>query len=188
MIKDKKGQMGIMWLFIIMAGILVLGFVISIFVAFAGWTSDVITPVATDLGMIDDYNVSEAGQITFGTLDTIIGMLPMFVGFAYLMLLVGCIVLVLSYRGTQNPLFMGLYLVFTIVIVLTAILASNAYQDLYSGTDEIAVYLQGMTMLSFLILQSPYIFGIVAFICGIFLFSGRQNETFATETGYGGGY
>jgi len=188
MIENKKAQMGILWLFVIFAFILVGGIVIAVFLGFASWTSDIVSPIAQDLGMVDNYNVSDAGRMTFGTLDTLIGMLPMFIGFAYVMLLVGCIVLVLSYRGTQNPLFLGLYLAFTILIVLVAILGSNAYQDLYMGTDEIAVYLQSMTILSFLILQSPYIFGIVSFVCGIFLFSGKQNEGYAMESGYGGGY
>jgi len=183
MVKGKKGQMEILWLFGILAVVLVLGFIFSLVIAFAHNISSVVTPVAEDLGMIDDINASAIGQSTFGTLDTIIGLLPMLVGFAYLMFLIGSIVLVLSYRTTANPLFIGLFFALMVLLILTAILCSNAYQDLYEGTDDIALELQSQTMLSFLILRSPFIFGIVGFICGIFLFSGKQNEVYQS-----GGY
>ena len=104
---NKKGQMEILWLFGILAVVLVLGFIFSLVIAFAHNISSVVTPVAEDLGMIDDINASAIGQSTFGVLDTIIGLLPMLVGFAYLMFLIGSIVLVLSYRTTANPLFIG---------------------------------------------------------------------------------
>jgi hypothetical protein len=173
---NKKGQMEILWLFGILAVVLVLGIVFSMIIGFVHYTSGVITPITEDIGMIGSVNASAVGESTFGVLNTIIGLLPMLVGFAYLMFLIGSIVLVLSYRTTANPLFIGLFFALMILLILGAILGSNAYQDMYTGTDDMALELQSQTMLSFLILQSPMIFGIIGFICGIFLFSGKQNE------------
>lgn len=180
--KNNKGQFEIFWVFVIFATVLVVGIVASLLIGVANFTSKTITPVVEDLGMIDSYNVSEAGSLTFGTLNSLIGMLPMIVGFTYLMLLVGCIILVVMYRGTANMLFIGLFFALMLLMLLVAVLGSNFYQDFYDGDDELALELQSQTMLSFLILNSPYIFAVVGFICGIFLFSGRQNENY----GYGG--
>lgn len=177
MIKNKKGQMQMLWLFVIFAGIIVLGIVFAIVLGLLHWGSNIITPIAESVGEVGGANVSQIGQQTVGVLDTVIGILPMLVAFAYLMCLVGCIVLVLSYRTTQNPLFIGLYLALMILVIFVAILGSNAYQDMYNGTDEMALELQNMTVLSFLILRAPFIFAVVGFISGIFLFAGKQGES-----------
>jgi hypothetical protein len=182
--KNKKAQIEIMYLFLIMGVLLVVAFIGAIVIAITHWGTQTLAPIASDLGMIDNFNASQAGNITFGTLNTIVGLLPMIVGFGYLMLLIGCIALVMSYRGTQNPIFIALFFGMMILMIFIAIFASNAYQDLYEGTDEIAVELQSMTMLSYLILYSPYVFGLIGMICGIFLFSGRQNEQYGVNAGY----
>ena len=181
---NKKGQMGIVWLFVIFIAIIVVGFVLALLMSFFKWGTETITPIASDLGMIDNTNVSQIGGTAFGVLNTIAGILPMLVGFAYVMLLMGCIALVMSYRGTQNPLFIGLFLAFMILTVLVAIFVSNAYEDLYSGSDEMALQLQDQTILSYLILYSPYIITIIGFICGIFLFVGKSQDNYGVEGGF----
>jgi len=181
--KNKKGQIELVWLFVILLAVLVLGFVFSLVIGIVHWGTETISPIASDLGVVEGYNVSQAGEMTFGTVNTLVGLMPLLIGMGYIILLVGCIALVLSYRGTQNPIFIGLFFAFLIVLVLVAILVSNAFQDLHEGDDEIALELQSQTVLSFLILQSPMIFGIVGFICGIFLISGKREEQV-----YGGGY
>lgn len=174
----RKGQIEIMWLFVIFLVILAVGFIFSLLIGVVNWGSKIVTPVAENIGMVGNVNASDVGRMTFGVLNTLIGMLPMLVGFGYIIILVGCIGLTISYRGTQNPLFIGLFFAFMVLMIITAILCSNAYQDLYQGTDEIALELQSQTILSYLILYSPMIFGIIGFVCGIFLFSGRQNESY----------
>ena len=57
---------------------------------------------------------------------------------------------------------------------------SNMYQDIYTGDDDIATRLQEQTIMSFLILHSPFIMALIATIGGVIMF-GMKN------TGMGGG-
>ena len=53
---------------------------------------------------------------------------------------------------------------------------SNIYEDFYSGTDDLATRMQEQTILSWMILYSPLIFAIIAFIAGAIMFSGGTEE------------
>lgn len=181
----KRGQMRpITMLFIILGVLLILAFVSALVLAGIKWGSNQITPITENLGTVGGANLSQAATQTFGTVDTMINLLPLLVGFGYFFLLVGCIAIVSLYRTTANPIFMGLFFVLMVILILVAILVSNTYEDVYNGTDVIATELQSYTLLSFLILNSPIIFGAVGFIAGIFLFGGKQNEL--AEGGYYG--
>ena len=182
-IKNKRGQFEGMWIVVIFMVLLALAFLSAIGLGIVRWLSAEIKPVITDLGVVEGTNLSAAGEVTFGAIDTIVNLAPMLVGGAYFLLLIGCITLVVSYRTTANPLFIGLFFAFMVLLVLVAILFSNAYQDIYEAGDEIAQYLQDQTLLSFLILNSPWIFTVIGFVSGIFLFAGKQNETYG-QGGY----
>lgn len=186
--RDKKGIAPIVTIFIVLFALLLLAFVGTVMLAGIKWGSNQIAPITESLGTADinggTLNFSDVGRQTFGTLDTIINLLPLLTGFAYLIMLIGCLVLVFTYRATTNPLYMGLYFAFVVLLILFSILISNAYQDLYEGNDVIAIELQAMTINSFLILYSPIIFGAVALISGIFLFSGKQVENVQQQYGY----
>ena len=45
------------------------------------------------------------------------------------------------------------------------------YENIYKGTDEIAIRLQEQTLTSYLILYSPFILSLIAIITGIYLFT-----------------
>lgn len=173
---NKRGLTAVIWVFIFLGVLLVLAFASALILASVKWTSNTVTPMLEDFGVVEGANLSSAGEQTFGVLDTIINVLPLLVGFGYFILLAGCIFLVMSYRTTANPVFIGLFFAFMIALIFTSILVSNSYEDIYNSNDVIATELQGMTILSFLILNSPILFTAVAFISGIFLFGGKQNE------------
>lgn len=181
--KNKKAQTGIVIFFVILAIILVVGFVVAVLVAAGAWVSDEVTPVFTGIGIVGDTNFSHVGEVSVGTLNTIIQAAPWFVGFTYLFALLASILFVLSYDRSMNPMWLGAYFVFMIALILFAIIFSNAYQDLYEGDNEIALQLQSMTIISYLVLYSPYVFAVIAVIAGIFLFAGKQGETI--QGGYG---
>jgi hypothetical protein len=181
--ENKKGQTGIVIFFVFLAIILLAGFVFAIVTGALTYASGVIAPVFTGLGTVEGANLSQAAQYTVGTANTLVQAAPWIIGFAYLFALLASILFVLSYDKSMNPMWMGGYFVFMIALVLLAIIISNAYQDIYQGTDEIALSLQSMTILSYLILYSPHIFTIITVVAGIFLFAGKQGET--VQSGYG---
>jgi hypothetical protein len=180
---NKKAQTGIVIFFVILGVVLLLGFVLAIFAGAGAYAGDVITPVFQDLGVVGGANLSQAGQYSVGTVNTLVQAAPWIIGFAYIFALLASIMFVLSYDRSMNPMWMGGYFVFMMFLILLAIIMSNSYQDIYSGTDELALKLQSMTILSYLILYSPHIFTIITVVAGIFLFAGKQGET--VQSGYG---
>lgn len=174
--KDKRGVMGIILFFIILISILAIGFIASISLGIIDFGSEAITPVMEGLGMVGDTNVTEAATYSFGFVDGIINSAPWILAFAFVGALVFSIIFVVGYTYNPNPAFMGLYFAFIILLVFFAIVISNAYEEIYTGTDEIALKLQDQPAMSYLILYSPFIFVLIAFITGIFLFAGKNSQ------------
>jgi len=178
---NKKGVIGIIFFFIILFAILIIGFIAVIVVSVFQIGSDVITPVMEDLGMAGDTNLSEASGYTFGVVDTLINSLPWLLAFGYALALIFSIVLVVSYNYNPNPAFIGVYIALILLLIVGSIIISNSYEDIYSGTDELALKLQSNTAMSYMILYSPFIMTLIAFITGIFLFATNKDR----ETGGG---
>ena len=176
MIKNKRGVMGIVFFFLLLLTILIVGFGMAMVLSIVTHVSEEITPIMTDLGMVDNFNMSEAGEYTFGTLDSVITALPWVVAFSYVAMLLFSIIFVVSWNYNPNPVYIGIYLMFVILLILGSIVMSNIYQDIYTGTDVVALGLQDQYMLSFLILHSPWIMTLIAFIVGIYIFAGKQTE------------
>jgi hypothetical protein len=174
--KNKKGMGMIIFFFIILFAILVIAFTAAIVVSVLNYGSDVVTPVMEGIGTVGDTNVSEASTYTFGTLDTLIGAAPWLLAFAIGAALIFSVVMVLSYSYHPNPMFIGVYFSFILLFIIFSIVISNAYEEIYTGTDEIATGLQSQVAVSNMILYSPVIFSTIAFITGIFFFAGRSNE------------
>jgi hypothetical protein len=179
----KKAQTGIVIFFVILGVILLVGFVLAIFAGAGTYAGNVIAPIFNDLGVVGGANLSQAAQYSVGTVNTLVQAAPWIIGFAYLFALLSSILFVLSYDRSVNPMWMGGYFVFMVFLILLAIIVSNAYQDIYQGTDELALQLQSMTILSYLISYSPHVFTIICVVAGIFLFAGKQGET--VSSGYG---
>jgi hypothetical protein len=70
---------------------------------------------------------------------------------------------------------MGFYILLVFLLILGTVVLSNMYQDIYSGNDEIGLRLQAQTLMSYMILYSPMIMTLIAFIAGVIMFSG-SNE------------
>lgn len=171
----KKGQIGIILFFGLLFLILVVGFVVAISYSAIDFASDTITPVMTDLGVVGSTNLSEASQFTFGTVNTIVQNLGWLIGLAYVAALLFSIVFALVASRNAHPLFIGLYFALMLVLLIGCIIMSNVYEDLYTGNDEIAVRLQEQTLISYMILHSPFIMIIISLITGVFLFT-RQEQ------------
>jgi hypothetical protein len=168
---DKRGVIGIIMFFLILMGVLIIGFIAAMLTGVFDFASDTITPVMKELGMVDDINVSESTTIVFGTMETVSSSLPLLMGFLYVGALIFSVIFAVSYSFNPNPILIGFYLLLIVLLIFAAITMSNMYQDIYSGTDEIATRLREQTLLSYMILYSPYILSVIAFITGIYLFS-----------------
>lgn len=181
--KNKRGAIGIILMFVALLLILVIGFVATIGWSILDIASDEITPIMKDLGMVDETNLSEVSTYTFGVVDGFIQSVPWLIALGYVLALVFTLVFVFVAGYTPHPAFIGFYLVLMILLVFGCILMSNMYQDIYTGQDEIATRLQEQTIMSFMILHSPFIMAFIAIIGGVLMF-GMKNTA---DAGFGGG-
>ena len=176
--KDKRGFMNFLFFFLILFTILIIGFIAVVGVSLVKYTSGVITPIMTDIGVVGNTNISEASQYTFGTVNTIVNAFPWLLAFTYVAMLIFSIVFVVSYKFNPNPVYIGVYFIFVILLIFGAILISNMYENLYNTNDSvIGPGLRDQTAMSFMMLRSPWILTIIAFIVGIYIFAGKQSES-----------
>lgn len=174
--KDKRGFFGILFFFIVLFSILIIGFIAVASIGIIDFGSDTITPIIKDLGIVGETNMSAVSDVTFGVIDTTVNALPWLIAFGYILALIFSIVLVVGYNYNPNPAFIGVYIALILLLILGSIIISNAYQDIYEGTDEISIRLQDQEAMSYLILYSPFILTVIAFVSGIFLFTGNRQE------------
>ncbi len=173
---NKKGVMGIIIFFIVLFTILIVGFIAAMLVSVFAFTSDELTPIMEDLGVIGSANLSQAGEFTFGTLDTFVNSLSWLMGFLYVVALIFSVIFAVSLNYNPHPVFIGFYFFLMILLIFGAIIMSNMYEDIYTASDIVAQGLQNQALLSYMILYSPFILTIVALIVGVYLFSVRQED------------
>lgn len=173
--KNNRGQTGLVIFFVLLAVILIVGFVFAILIGAGTWVSSTISPVLQDALPQDTFGTT--GQATVGTINTIIQMAPWVIAFLYFFALLGSIMFVLSYNSNLNPMWSGAYFVFMIALIVLAFFISNAYQDVYQANDELGLQLQSMTAISYMILYSPHILAVIMIVAGIFLFAGKQGDS-----------
>ena len=180
--KGKKGGIGIILFFFVLLSLVIIVFIAVIGMSVVDYASDTITPIMTDLGVAGDTNISTYAEYGFGTLDTVVQSLPFIIGFGYVMALIFTLAFVFIVGYHPHPAFMGFYFILMILLIFGCIVMSNMYQDIYTGSDEIATRLQEQTTMSYLILHSPWIMAIIAIIGGIIMFT-RQGISEGGGTG-----
>ena len=173
--KNKKGMMGIILFFLALFTILIVGFIASMVVSSVDYVSDELTPVMEDLGVVGSVNLSEVSGYTFGNLDRFVQALPWLLGFSYVIALIFSIIFVMAYPLNPHPVYIGFYIMMMILLIFGSIVISNMYEDIYSGSDEIALRLQEQTLMSYMILYSPFILALIGIFSGIWLFSRADN-------------
>lgn len=174
---NKKGNVGIILVFfILLFTILIVGFIAVNVVGIIDFASDELTPILQEVGVGSNVSGLEEGMnYTTNAVDYTVQALPWVIGFGYVVALIFSMVFVFIIKEGVHPAFIGLYLILIVLLILGAIIISNMYQDIYEGTDEIATRLQEQTLMSYMILYSPAILTIIAFITAIFLFSRAEG-------------
>ena len=99
------------------------------------------------------------------------------------MTLIFSLVFIFIVGYNPHPAFIGFYFSLMLLLIFGCVIMSNMYQDIYTGTDDIATRLQEQTIMSYLILNSPFILAMIAAIGGILMFA-RQSSS----EGGGGGF
>lgn len=183
---DRRGVIGIVIFFLILFSILIIGVIAAIIISLTTYTSGVVTPVFQELGVIEETNtnLSYVGDVTFGTVDTLVGTLPWLMVFIYVSMLIFSVVFIVSWNYNPNPVYMGIYFLFVILLIFGSILMSNVYQDIYTGNDVLAEGLRNQEALSYLILYSPFILTALSMIVGIYVFVGRRDD-YGVQGSYG---
>lgn len=174
---NKKGSaFGILLFFIVLIVALILGFVATLSWSVLDIASDEITPIMTELGMVGDTNLSQTAEYSFGTANTFVQAIPWLISFGYIMVIIFTIVFIFMAGSTSHPAFISFYFVLMVLLIFVCIIMSNIYQDIYTGTDEIASRLKEQSVMSYLILYSPFILSMIAVIGGILMFARRSSS------------
>lgn len=75
------------------------------------------------------------------------------------------------YLVTTKPVFFIPYLIFVFIAVILAVVMSNAYDEILSSGNDLAVTLQSFVGANFMLLYLPTLVGAVGIIGGIIMFA-----------------
>ena len=98
-------------------------------------------------------------------------------GVAYVLALLLMFGLAFVFRISGNKWMMVLFFVCMFLLLIVSIFISNIYQDFYEDIGEVGEGLKAMTLLSFMILNSPIMICVIGFLCGIIMFTGGEEES-----------
>jgi len=182
--ENKKGGIGIIFFFAILLLVLILGFVAALVWSVVDIATDELTPIMEDLGMAGDSNISQYAEFGVGTANTFVQAIPWLIAFGYVITLIFTLVFIFIVGYNPHPAFIGFYFSLMILLIFGCIIMSNMYQDIYTGTDDIATRLQEQSIMSYLILHSPFILAMIAIVGGILMFA-RQSSSEGGVGGYG---
>lgn len=177
--KDKKGQLlGIVLIVGLLFLALIIGFIMIVGSSVTNFVADNVVPELVGLGVVGDTNLTAVSEYTITPVNNIIQSFTWMSGVLYFLMLVGCLGVSFAMRDTPNKWLIGFFFLCVILLTLGSILMSNMYEEFYNTAGEYGNILREHTILSFMILYSPMINVVLAFISGIILFSGRNEEVY----------
>ena len=177
---NKRGQSiwGVVFVVGILFLILIIGFIMAIGSSVTNFVADEVVPELSGLGMVGTANLTEISEYTINPANTFIQSLTWMTGVLYMLMLIGSIGIAFAFRGTGNGWLVVLYFLLVIILIIGSIFISNMYQDFYQDAGEFGSIMKEHGLLSYMILYAPMINTILAFITGIILFSGKQEESY----------
>ena len=156
-------------LFILVAA----GVIMALGSSVINWTFDEVVPEIDSIGQIEgSANMTEVSRMTLHPLNTVVQNFTWITALIYIFGILAVFGIAFAFRGMGDRWLIALFISMVLILIIGCIIFSNIYEAFYTGTDEIALLLQEHTLLSYLILYSPLIFSLVAFVAGIILFSG----------------
>lgn len=163
---NKKGSFVGLFLFMIVALILVVTSGIFIYV---GQTTSQALHEQLDPLSTADLNYT---QIISQTIDQIPASYQV-LKWGAIVLIVGMIlsIFISSYLVTTKPVFFVPYIIFVFVAIILAVVMANAYDEILSSDNALAITLQSFTGANFFLLYLPLVVGVVGVIGGIIMFA-----------------
>jgi len=176
---NKKGN--IMAILLVVGALFMLvmfGIMLVIGSSTINYVMDTVMPELDTLGQVGDVNTTHVIDVAVDPVDTFIQNFTWVAGLLYVFGLVGVFGLAFAFKSTGDKWLIGLFFALVLILIIGCIFMSNIYEDIHGGTDDFSSIIQEHVMLSFLVIYSPAIMSIVAFIAGILLFSGAREDGF----------
>lgn len=139
------------------------------------WVMDETVPELKGLGQVGDINATQTVEIAIDPVNTVIQNFTWVAGVLYIFGIIAVFAIAYAYRNQGDRWLIAFFFAMTLILVLGCIIMSNIYEEIWSGSDEFALIIQEHTLLSFMVIYSPGIMSLIAFIAGIILFSGEQG-------------
>lgn len=137
---------------------------------------DEIVPELLEIGEVaPGINISEHIEKVTTPISIIIDNLGLIAGLVYLLGIVGLLSYAYLMRTNVNGWVIALFVVAVLLVIISAIAVSQFYEEFYLDQDDLGEILRTATLASYLIIYSPVILTIVAFIAGIILFTGEEE-------------
>lgn len=149
-----------------------------------GWgvvkiASDEIIPELTSIGEIaPGINLSVYTILVLQPVSIIIDNIDLIIGLLYIVGIIGLLGLAYISRTNRNGWMIALFVVAVLIVIISSILISQHYEEFYLGQDELGAKLREAALVSYLVIYSPTILTIVAFIAAIILFTGDEEAQF----------
>jgi len=138
--------------------------------------ADEIIPEINSIGEIaPGINISEHTERVLTPVSILIDNLGLIMGLLYIVGIIGILGYAYIFRESVNGWVIFLFVIAVLLIVVSAIAVSNMYEEFYLTQDDLGEVLRSESLASYLIIYSPTILSIVAFIAGIILFTGKEE-------------
>ena len=177
---NKRGQ--VTTILYVVGGLL--GVVLLAYFLMLGWgtvklASDELIPALNSFGEITDgVNLSNYTETVLTPVDSVIGNFGLMIGLIFILGIVGILSMAFMFRNSYNVWTISLFVVSIGLLIILSIFISNSYEDFYLEQGEFGDNFRDASLASYLIIQSPVIMTIVAFIAGIILFTGNREDQF----------
>ena len=173
--KNKHGAFSDIFLFMILAFIVIFICAIMIYIANTTTTQLHLTMDGMDLGDGSGNNVSQVIDYTVGATALTFQALYWITAFIIFGMILG--IFIGSYLVTTKPVFFIPYIFIVIIAIIVSVPLSNAYETL-SNTAELSSTFTGFTASNFIMLNLPIWITIIGFTGGIIMFArmGRKEE------------
>lgn len=173
---NKKGSFELMlFFFIIIAVVLVIGLFIGIGTGVITIFMDAFVPIIEDIGSIGSSNVTEYAGYALTPITIFVDSIVWMGGVMYLVAIVGLFGLAIGFKVTMNKWLLGIFIMLALLMIIMSIFISNIYEDLYGDKGEFGESIREQSLLAFLMLNSPMILTIIIFASGIVLFAGLDD-------------
>lgn len=167
-----------MWGVLIVVGglflLVMLGVLMAIGSSTINWVMDETVP-ELDLGMVGNFNTTQTSDLVLSPVNGFIQSFTWISGVIYVFGLLGVFGVAFAFRSYGDKWLIALFFGLVLILVIGCMFLSNIYEDIYNGTDDFASIMSEHVLLSYMIIYSPGIMAIIAFLAGIIMFTGSPG-------------